>query len=156
MRRTTYIDDPAAPEINSVVPSVFAVVQDDAGRVLLLHDLAMDMWTLPEGTHRPGEFIADTVAREVKEEAGFDVKVVALVGTYTNPRHVTAYGTGEVRQEFSLAFRAKLAGGQARPTGSGHEPEWLTPAQIDMLDLDAAVRLRLRHALNGQDRPFIG
>ena len=37
MGRTDYIDDPAAPAINSVVPSVVAIVQDDRGRVLMLH-----------------------------------------------------------------------------------------------------------------------
>ena len=34
MGRIDYIDDPAAPAINSVVPSVVAIVHDDEGRVL--------------------------------------------------------------------------------------------------------------------------
>jgi ADP-ribose pyrophosphatase YjhB (NUDIX family) len=56
----------------------------------------------------------DTVVREVKEETGYDVEVEALTGTYTNPRRVIAYDDGEVRQQISLAFRAKLVGGEAR------------------------------------------
>ena len=34
MGRIDYVDDPDAPEANSVVPSVVAIVQDDRGRVL--------------------------------------------------------------------------------------------------------------------------
>jgi hypothetical protein len=37
MARVDYIDDPEAPEINSVVPSVTAVVPDDDGRILLIN-----------------------------------------------------------------------------------------------------------------------
>lgn len=54
-----------------------------------------------------------TVVREVKEETGIDVEVVGLVGIYTDPGHVSAFGDGEVRQEFSLCFRARAVGGRA-------------------------------------------
>ena len=37
MGRIDYIDDPNAPAINSVVPSVVAIVQDDQGRILMIH-----------------------------------------------------------------------------------------------------------------------
>ena len=108
MGRIDYIDDPAAPAINSVVPSVVAIVRDDEGRVLMIHKTDNDRWALPGGGHEPGESIADTVVREVKEETGYDVEVETITGTYTNPHHVMAYDDGEVRQQFSIAFRAKL------------------------------------------------
>ena len=110
--RTDYIDDPNAPKANSVVPSVVAIVRDDAGRVLLIHKTDNDLWALPGGGHEIGESIADTVVREVKEETGYDVEVDRITGTYTNPGHVMAYEDGEVRQQFSIAFSAHLVGGE--------------------------------------------
>lgn len=71
--------------------------------------------------------------REVKEETGYDVQVETITSTYTNPRHVMAYDDGEVRQQFSIAFRARLIGG-----------------------LHPSMRLRLAHALQDSDRPHIG
>lgn len=156
MGRTDYIDDPNAPKINSVVPSVVAVVQDQDGRVLMIHKTDNNLWALPGGGHEPGESIADTVVREVKEETGYDVEVETLTGTYTNPRHVMAYDDGEVRQQFSIAFRARLIGGEARTSSESKEVAWLTPDQINRLDLHPSMRLRLEHALDGRDGPFIG
>ncbi len=156
MSRIDYIDDPDAPEINSVVPSVVAVVTDDAGRVLMIHKTDNNLWALPGGGHEPGEFIADTVVREVKEETGYDVEVEVLTGTYTNPNHRMKYDDGEVRQQFSLAFRARLIGGSARTSSETREVRWLNRNEIDELDLHPSMRVRLEHALSNRGRPSIG
>jgi replication initiator protein RepSA/NUDIX domain-containing protein len=49
--------------------------------------------------------------REVKEETGLTVEAYHLVGVYSDPDHVFAYGDGEVRQEFSLCFACRILGG---------------------------------------------
>jgi 8-oxo-dGTP pyrophosphatase MutT (NUDIX family) len=156
MGRTDYIDDPDAPAINSVVPSVVAIVQDADGRVLMVHKTDNDLWALPGGGHDPGESIAQTVVREVEEETGYKVEVEAITGTYTNPNHVMAYDDGEVRQQFSIAFRARLVGGERRTSSESKEVEWLTPAEIEKLNVHPSMRLRLQHALDHNRRPFIG
>jgi len=156
MARIDYIDDPNAPAINSVVPSVVAIVQDDEGRVLMIHKTDNNRWALPGGGHEPGESIAETVIREVKEETGYDVDVETITGTYTNPHHVMQYDDGEVRQQFSIAFRARLVGGDRRTSSESDEVEWLTPEQIEALDLHASMRLRLEYALHSSGGPFIG
>ncbi|KGN40824.1 NUDIX hydrolase [Knoellia aerolata] len=156
MGRIDYIDDPAAPAINNVVPSVVAIVRDDEGRTLMIHKTDNDRWALPGGGHEPGETISDTVVREVKEETGYQVEVETITGTYTNPRHVMAYDDGEVRQQFSIAFRAKLIGGEKRTSDESSEVEWLTPDEISRLDLHPSMRLRLAHALEDSGRPHIG
>lgn len=156
MGRTDYIDDPQAPAINSVVPSVVAIVTDENGRVLMIHKTDNNRWALPGGGHEPGEAIAETVVREVKEETGYDVEVETLTGTYTNPHHVMSYDDGEVRQQFSIAFRARLVGGHMQTSDETSKVEWLTPQQIESLDLHPSMRLRLQHALSPDQRPFIG
>ena len=156
MARIDYIDDPNAPKANNVVPSVVAAVRDDQGHVLLIHKTDNDLWALPGGGHEVGESIADTVVREVKEETGYDVEVDRLVGTYTNPGHVMAYDDGEVRQQFSIAFTARLIGGEARTSSESKRVEWVEPDEVDRLPMHPSMRMRLQHALEGRREPYIG
>ena len=156
MGRIDYIDDSAAPEANSVVPSVVAIVRDGAGRVLLIHKTDNNLWALPGGGHEIGESIVDTVVREVKEETGYDVEVETITGTYTNPRHVMAYDDGEVRQQFSIAFRARLLGGEAQTSSESSEVVWVPPQEIGALDMHPSMRMRIEHALEERSAPYLG
>lgn len=155
MARTDYIDDPDAPAVNSVVPSVTAVVEHE-GRILLIHKADNDLWALPGGGHDPGESISETVVREVKEETGYDVEVVGIIGTYTNPRHVMAYDDGEVRQQFSICFHALLQGGQAATSNESKAVEWVSPTRLDDLPMHPSMRLRIQHFTERRPTPYIG
>jgi len=158
MARIDYIDDDNAPAVNSVVPSVTAVVRDNEGRILLIHKVDNNLWALPGGGHDPGESITDTVIREVKEETGLDVEVVRLVGTYTNPRHVMAYDDGEVRQQFSLCFEARWIGGTPREDGTEtKEVRWVSPTDLEELSIHPSMRLRIEHAIDSnREQPYLG
>ena len=156
MARRDYVDDPDAPRANSVVPSVTAVVEDDAGRILLIHKTDNDLWALPGGGHDIGESIADTVVREVREETGYEVAVTGIVGTYTNPNHVMAYDDGEVRQQFSICFSARLVGGHKRTSSESKEVDWVPPASLEALAMHPSMRLRISHYLEHRQQPFIG
>ncbi|GHH73751.1 NUDIX hydrolase [Kitasatospora indigofera] len=157
MSRIDYINDPNAPAANSVVPSVVAVVQDDAGRVLLIHKTDNGLWALPGGGHDIGEFVADTVVREVHEETGIDVEVVTVTGLYTDPGHLMAYDDGEVRQQFSICFRARPIGGDLRTSEESKEVRWVNPADLGRLAIHPSMRLRIQHALDpDRVQPYIG
>jgi ADP-ribose pyrophosphatase YjhB (NUDIX family) len=156
MSRIDYIDDPDAPKANSVVPSVVAAVEDDQGRILLIHKTDNDLWALPGGGHEIGEYIAETVVREVKEETGYDVEVTGIIGTYTNPGHVMAYDDGEVRQQFSIAFSARLVGGEPRTSGESKRVEWVGPAEAAKLPMHPGMKLRLQHYVQHRSTPYIG
>ncbi|MFF9360587.1 NUDIX domain-containing protein [Streptomyces griseoluteus] len=157
MSRIDYFRDPNAPKANSVVPSVTAVVRDDAGRLLLIHKTDNDLWALPGGGHDIGEHIADTVVREVREETGIDVEVDNISGLYTDPQHVLAYDDGEVRQQFSICFRAHVVGGALRTSSESKEVRWIDPADLDGLDVHPSMMLRIRHGLDAARRePYIG
>ena len=66
MARIDYFNDPNAPKANSIVPSVTAIVPNDQGKLLLVHKTDNDLWALPGGAMDVGEYMADTVVREVK------------------------------------------------------------------------------------------
>lgn len=157
MSRIDYFQDPSAPKANSVVPSVTAVVCDEAGRLLIIHKTDNDLWALPGGGHDIGERIGDTVVREVEEETGIRVEVDGIVGLYTDPEHVLAYDDGEVRQQFSICFRAHPVGGALRTSSESKEVRWINPTDLDDLDIHPSMRLRIRHGLDqSRTAPYIG
>ncbi|WP_330249182.1 NUDIX domain-containing protein (plasmid) [Streptomyces sp. NBC_00562] len=157
MSRIDHYNDPSAPKANSVVPSVTAVVRDAGGRLLLIHKTDNGLWALPGGGHDIGESVADTVVREVAEETGIVVEVDSVVGLYTNPRHVIAYDDGEVRQQFSICFCAHPVGGSLRTSSESKEVRWISPVDLDGLDVHPSMRLRITHGLDDSRRdPYIG
>ena len=148
MARIDYFNDPNAPVANSIVPSVTAVVVDDTGDLLLVHKTDNDLWALPGGGVDPGESVSEAVLREVLEETGMDVEVVRLSGVYTNPRHVMAYDDGEVRQQFSLCFVARLLGGTLTTSSETSEVAFVPPERLDDLTIHPSMRLRIDHGLD--------
>ncbi|MEU0985070.1 NUDIX domain-containing protein [Streptomyces sp. NPDC005953] len=157
MSRIDYFRDPKAPKANSVVPSVTAVVRDDDGRLLIIHKTDNDLWALPGGGHDIGESIGDTVVREVVEETGITVQIDSIVGLYTNPEHVLAYDDGEVRQQFSICFRAHPTGGSLRTSSESKEVRWIDPADLNDLNIHPSMRLRIQHGLDdSRHEPYIG
>ncbi|MCW7989109.1 NUDIX hydrolase [Streptomyces platensis subsp. clarensis] len=157
MSRIDYFRDPNAPKANSVVPSVTAVVRDDRGDILLIHKTDNDLWALPGGGHDVGESVAQTVIREVKEETGISVAVEDVIGLYTDPQHVMAYDDGEVRQQFSICFHARPIGGTLRTSSESKEVRWVSPTDLDKLDIHPSMRLRIDHGLDdSRTAPYIG
>ncbi|MEU3494474.1 NUDIX domain-containing protein [Kitasatospora cineracea] len=157
MSRIDYFHDPAAPKANSVVPSVTAVVTNADGQLLLIHKTDNNLWALPGGGHDVGESVSDTVIREVQEETGIDVEVLSIVGLYTDPNHVMAYDDGEVRQQFSICFRARPVGGNLRTSSESKEVRWVSPADLPGLDIHPSMRLRIEHGLSpDRAEPYIG
>ncbi|MER6139402.1 NUDIX domain-containing protein [Streptomyces sparsogenes] len=157
MSRVDYFRDPNAPRANSVVPSVTAVVRDEEGHLLLIHKTDNDLWALPGGGHDVGESIAQTVVREVQEETGISVVVEDIVGLYTDRQHVMAYDDGEVRQQFSICFHARPIGGALRTSSESKEVRWVSPADLDKLDIHPSMRLRIIHGLDeSRTAPYIG
>src|SRR3954469_22254422 len=106
-RRIDYFDDPAAPPANSAKPSAAVFVMHN-GRVLLTQRSDNGNWTMPSGAMDPGESLSDTAVRETLEETGIRVKLVDVVGIFTDPKHVIHYTSDcEVRQEFTVVYRGE-------------------------------------------------
>ncbi|WJY40306.1 NUDIX domain-containing protein [Streptomyces sp. P9-2B-2] len=149
MSRRDYENDPHAPAANSLVPAASAVVVDDSGRVLLQRRRDNDMWALPGGVMNIGESLPDCAVRETREETGFHVAIVGIVGTYTNPHHVFAYDDGEVRQEFSICFLARPLGGQLAVSEESTDVRWFEPGEINALPMVPSIRKRLNDWRDG-------
>ena len=156
MARVDYFNDPNAPKANSIVPSVTAVVPDETGAILLVHKTDNDLWALPGGGVDVGESVSDAVVREVEEETGIEVVPEQLIGIYTNPHHVMAYDDGEVRQQFSMCFTARVIGGSIRTSSETSEVQFVPVTELDRLNIHPSMRLRIEHYLERLPAPYIG
>jgi ADP-ribose pyrophosphatase YjhB (NUDIX family) len=155
MGRVDYLDDPNAPQANSLIPAASAVVTNSEGKILLQRRSDNSLWALPGGTMEIGESIRETTVREVKEETGLSVVIENLVGIYSNPKHVIAFSDGEVRQEFSICFTCKIVGGELRVSEESSEVSFFTPEEIEQLPVHESVRLRISHYLEQSKWPVI-
>lgn len=152
--RFDYYDDPKAPPANSIHPSAGAFVLRD-GAVLLIRRSDNQNWSMPGGAQDPGESLTHTAIRETWEESGVNVRPTGLVGIFTDPKHVIHYTSNdEVRQEFSVIYRAEYVDGNPQLSDESIEVEWIPVNQIDQLPMDASQRKRLQWALT-QTKPWI-
>jgi ADP-ribose pyrophosphatase YjhB (NUDIX family) len=158
MARRDFFHDPNAPKANSIVPAVTTVVVRD-GEILLEHRVDNDLWALPGGALEPGETVAEAAMRETLEETGIRVRVVGLVGIYSDPNHVIAYDNGEVRQQFSICLRSEPVGGELEAQRSeAKRVAWVPVTELDQLSIHPAQRLRIDHGLawRANDPPYLG
>jgi 8-oxo-dGTP pyrophosphatase MutT (NUDIX family) len=154
MVRRDYYHAPDAPSANSIVVAVTAFIQDAAGRLLMIRRTDNDLYAIPGGAQEVGETIAQTAVREVREETGITVDVTGLIGVYSDPAHVIAFSDGEVRQEFSLCFRARPVEGEPRTSSESKEVLWVGPAGLANLNVHPSIRLRIQHGFEHRTEPF--
>jgi len=155
--RQVYFHDPLAPAARRVAPSVFVAVPWLHGTLLLVRRRDSGTWELPGGCVDVGETAVEAAVRETEEEAGIHVEVTGLAGLFTDPGHVVRGPDGDVRQQFSLIFRARAIGGT--PRGDQHETDaaaWVPVADLAGLPLSAPMRTWIARALASGEPPYLG
>jgi 8-oxo-dGTP pyrophosphatase MutT (NUDIX family) len=156
-RRIDYYDDPNAPEVNSLVPSVNVVVTNDVGQILMIKRSDNDNWAIPGGGIELGESLIQAAVRETHEETGIDCEITGLVGIYTDPKHVILYTSdGEARQEFSIVLTGHATGGSPTPSSESTEVHWIDADQVTGRPMDRSMRMRIERFLSSESQPYLG
>jgi len=105
------------------------VFKDD--RVLLIRrgkPPRQGQWSLPGGRQRLGERIAETARREVREEAGIDIAVGALVDVVDS---ITRDDDGAVQYHYTLVdLWAEWTAGELRAGHDAAEAVWVDPGAL--------------------------
>ena len=98
---------------------------------------------LPGGLKEPGETLEEALKREVKEETGWDVEVVYILGAN---RYIHPSGNEDV----AVYYSAKIAGGEFRLRGEKNVEfvgyKWLSPEEFHVLWPDEYRELLARMA----------
>jgi len=153
--RADYWHDPAAPKPTSRKPSASVIVRNSAGEVLLLRRADTGRWTIPTGGLKKNETLTRSAIRECREETGLDIEIIALVGVFSDPGHVIAYASGEVRQPVNACFTARVIGGELTTTKEATALAWVPPARLDDYDIHPSIRRRLAHGLQPGTAPHV-
>ncbi|MBB3129431.1 8-oxo-dGTP pyrophosphatase MutT (NUDIX family) [Paenibacillus rhizosphaerae] len=85
-----------------------AVIQDQAGRILMQRRSDYGDWGLPGGAMEPEETIEETMKREVLEETGRVVQSHELMGVYSGPRMQYTYPDGNEVVFVMFIFKAEV------------------------------------------------
>jgi len=97
-------------------------------------------WSLPGGKQELGETVRETAHREIKEETGIDIDIVALLDVVDLVRHDKE---GRVRFHYTLVdFTAEWRAGEAVAGDDAAAVRWVPFAEIDNYNLwDETVRV---------------
>ena len=117
-----------------LLPGVSAVVRDDAGRILGLLRSDDHQWSLPSGICEPGEEPAQTIVRELFEEAGIIARPVRVLGVYGGTR--VEYPNGDIADYVSSMFECRWLEGTPQPRdGEALEVRFFAPHELPPIRL---------------------
>ena len=127
--------------------SATAVIRDEEGRILLVkHGYGRFNWELPGGGAEPGESIAETAVREVREETGLEAIADHVTGVYD-----------ELDIDFvHFVVACHLRDPRATPRAEGTEITTCDFWPVDALPrpLSSYTERRIRDALAGPTWPL--
>jgi 8-oxo-dGTP pyrophosphatase MutT (NUDIX family) len=148
MGRVEYLNDPQAPQPNSLVPASGVLVADK-GRVLLQRRRDTGQWAIPMGKQEFGETPGECAIRETLEETGILTEITGILGVYSDPGHIVAYTDGEIRQEYEVILLGRPVTGTPTVNDEASEVAWFTPEELKGLDIHPTQWRQLRDWLDG-------
>ena len=104
-----------------------AVIHD--GKILLVQERIDNRWAMPGGWADLGEVPSEMVAREVREESGFEVRVDKLIAVYDANRIEPM----EFYHAYKLIFLCTITGGEARSSIETLGVDFFDPEELPPL-----------------------
>ncbi|MBN2387878.1 MAG: NUDIX hydrolase [Anaerolineales bacterium] len=126
-----------------------AVIQD--GKILLVQERADDKWSMPGGWADVGENPSSMVAREVREESGFEVNVEKVIGVYDANR--VTINRLAYYHAYKLVFLCSLKGGQACTSNETLAVAFFSLGDLPPLSTNRTTRAMLAEAFAHRDDP---
>lgn len=114
-------------------PTAVDAIIIEKGKVLLLkrrYPPFKDYWAIPGGFVEAGESAEQAVVREACEEIGAKIKIISLLGVYSDPRRDPTRGT------IGVAFLAKLISKKITAGDETKEVKWFKLSRLPKLAFD--------------------
>ena len=108
-----------------------AVVQDD--KILLVQEISDERWAMPGGWADVGDIPSEVAIRETKEESGYVVKPVKVIGVYDANR---LGGLLEFFHAFKIIFLCELMGGEAATSDETQDVSFFSFGDLPPLSLN--------------------
>lgn len=133
-----------------------AVIFDEAREKVLLTKRADNgLWCLPGGGVDPGESVEEAIIREIQEETGLTIRVVRLVGVYSDPDWLVVYPDDNTVQIVALSFEAEITAGEPGLSDETSDWSYFSLEEAGRLDMLLNHHIRMRDAFHGQIAAFI-
>lgn len=127
-----------------VTPSVWGLVFDDQGRLLLQRRADNGRWAGPAGAIDPNEPPTDAIVREAWEETGLLVMPTRVVKVFGGAAFSHTFPGGDQIVNYGVVFECRVVGGT--PTPDGVESTAVDFFALDVLP-SAAMSLRWRNLI---------
>ena len=133
-----------------------AVIFDEKREKVLLTERADNkQWCLPSGGVDAGETVEETCIREVYEETGLNVRVIELVGVYSDPNRVVEYPDGNKAHVIALSFTAEIIGGKLGLSDETTDFGYFAIKEMDELDMLLNHKERIMDALKNTGKAIV-
>jgi len=130
-----------------------AVIKD--GKILLVQESTDNCWAMPGGWADVGDVPSEVASRECKEESGFDVKPIKVIGVYDANR---VGGKLEFFHAFKIIFLCELLGGEARTSDETLDVKFFDFNKLPELSLNRTNEKHLNeiklHLSNSERKTF--
>jgi 8-oxo-dGTP diphosphatase len=140
LRRLSY-----AAQMDTRVSAYGVIVRDDS--ILLTHWTVGRAWVLPGGGIDPGEDPAAAAVREIREETGYDARLIRLIGVDSRVIPASARPTAAVTplHVLRIVYEATVIGGSLthETGGSSDEAQWVPMAGLARMPRVALVDVGL-------------
>jgi len=108
-----------------------AVIKDR--KILLVQESTDNCWAMPGGWADVGDVPSEVASRECKEESGFDVRPVKVIGVFDANR---VGGKLEFFHAFKIIFLCELIGGKATPSDETLDVQFFDFNSLPLLSLN--------------------
>ena len=124
-----------------LLPAVSVHIRDDAGRLLLVHQVDRQQWGTVGGAVEPGESPAEAAVREAREETGLEVELTGLVAALGGPGFQMTYPNGDECAYVSIVLDARVVGGELVADGvEVSQCAWFTTDELASADISMVSR----------------
>jgi ADP-ribose pyrophosphatase YjhB (NUDIX family) len=104
-------------------------------KVLLTRRTDNGRWCLPGGQMEAGESVIEACVREVREETGLQVRIVRLLGVYSDPHRLVEYADGNRYHVVALNFEAETVAGDLTLSDETTEFGYFSQDELGRIDI---------------------
>jgi len=130
-----------------------AVIKD--GKILLVQESTDNCWAMPGGWADVGNLPSEVASRECKEESGYNVKPIKVVGVFDANRSGRPL---EFFHAFKIIFLCELIGGEAKPSDETLDVQFFDFNDLPSLSLNRTNEKHLNeiklHLTNPERKTF--
>jgi len=125
------------------------------GKILLVKEVNDGRWSMPGGWADVGDTPSEAILREVREESGFDARVLSVVGIYDANR-VPNEEWMPFYHAYKLLFLCEITGGEARTSHETPDVGFFGIDEIPPLSLFRTTMAHIKDAFAQNGNPATG